>query len=345
MPVKASRKTPPRGRPLSYHQEVLSRTARHFLLTFIAGAVLGGVLALLSFAYLPLIQQTRRLPVYSDPYSVFLRNSSSDPWSEFDSDQPDYKKRIFCLVLTLAAKQRLDLLNAVRDTWTGDCDGLRFVTDRRLPIGFPSFVPALAARANPFTSSRGRYGALKIALSYAPFSGEEFDFYLLVPDTVFVAMYNLRELVSRAAASRPVAWGRVTRSYVPGEGRVAHLAGRAGLVLSDAARRLLVDSDCGWPRQAADAQLSLCLHRLGVPQRHVSGFHATHPDACATAPPPPPPRDLLGRLRRWAAGRLWPRHWRPCPPRAVTFGEMNFVNIRRTYYLMNLGLYGRTGEV
>ena len=120
MPVKASRKTPPRGRPLSYHREVLSRTARHFLLTFITGAVLGGVLALLSFAYLPLIQQTRRLPVYSDPYSVFLRNSSSDPWSEFDSDQPDYKKRIFCLVLTLAAKQRLDLLNAVRDTWTGD---------------------------------------------------------------------------------------------------------------------------------------------------------------------------------------------------------------------------------
>ena len=351
MPVKGSKKKAPsvslppkRSRSVPHHREV--RRARHFILTFISGAVIGSLLAFLSFSYLPLIKQhhqTRRPFVYPDPYTVFLRNSSSRPWGEDDSETPDRTKRIFCLVFTITPGRRLEHLRAVQDTWASKCDGLRFVTDRRLPGRFPSFVPALASGANSVTAARGQYGALKTAISYAPFSSDKFDFYLLVPDTVFVAMYNLRELLSHTSGGRAVAWGLVTRSYVPGEGQVVHLSGRAGLVLSDAARRLLIASDCGWSRQAADAQLSLCLRRLGVPQRHVSGFHPSPPSVCATAPPPPPPGGLLGRLQRWAAGRPWPRRWRPCPPRAVTFGGMNLITLRRTDFFMNLGIYGRTG--
>ena len=248
-------------------------------------------------------------------------------------------------MLAVTTKRRMDQLQAVRDTWASDCDGVMFVSDRRLPLNFPSFVPALAAEGGSHSMAHSRFDALKLALSRAPFSQERFDFYLLAPDSVFVVMCNLRLLLARASAARPLAWGLVARSYVPGAGRVARLAGRAGVLLSDAARLQLASSDCSWPHQTPDSQLSLCLHGLGVPQRHVSGFHATSAVSCATAPPPPPPSGLVERVRRWIRGPSRPRHWRPCPPRAVTFGEMNFTAIRRAYFMMNLGIYGRTGKI
>lgn len=176
--------------------------------------------------------------------------------------------RIFCIVLTDPSRIQTQA-RAAHDTWTRECDGVRFIT--KIPSNLTNHEFDIMPLLQPDGFYHESYENLtnKVYLAFRHIYGSSFgqyDWYLKCDDDTFVFMAHLRQFLADKKPCEPVSYGYNIKYWFNVK---AWQSGGAGYVMSQKSwhllnQRLKASYESCPNTGSEDQDVSNCLYQVGV---------------------------------------------------------------------------------